>query len=226
MIGIRGFAGALGARIPVDPDAPEARRWLREELAKAPYQAARPNWFDRFSKDFLDWIRSLTAPTGDGLGSWTPVILTLVAVGVIVAAFLIFGLPRINRRSRLPAELFGKDDRRSAEDMRRAAETAASVRDWSLATEELFRAMARGLVERTVLVVTPGTTAHAFAARAAAAFPAEHDRLAAAATAFDGVRYLGVAGTERDYRAMSSLESGLRGAQPVLLEHPVLAADA
>lgn len=224
MIGIRGLNGLAWTRIPVDPDAPEARRWLREELAKAPYQAARPTWFDRWSASFLDWINSLTAPAGDGFGSWTPVILTLALVAVAAAAFLIFGLPRINRRSRLPAELFGEDDRRSSEDMRRAADSAATAGDWGLATEELFRAVARGMVERTVLFVTPGTTAHAFAARAAAAFPAERDRLADAATAFDGVRYLGLAGTEQQYRALASLEGRLRGAKPVSLEHPAPAA--
>lgn len=220
MIGIRGLDGVLRTRIPVDPDAPEARQWLHDELAKAPYQAATPTWFDRLSKSFLDWIGSLTAPTGEDVGNWIPVILTLVAVAVLAAAFLIFGLPRFNRRSRLPSELFGEDDRRSADDMRRAAAAAASAGDWSLASQEMFRALARGLVERTVLVVTPGTTAHAFAARAAGAFPAERDALAEAAEYFDRVRYLGLPGTEQGYLAMASLESELQGAKPVRLEHP------
>ena len=37
----------------------------------------------------------------------------------------------------------------------------------------MFRAVARGLAERTVLTVTPGTTASGFATRAGAAFDAE-----------------------------------------------------
>jgi hypothetical protein len=208
------------ADIPVDPSAPDAQQWLRDELAKAPYQAARPTWFDRLSQAFLDWLGSLTAPSGDGFIAWVPLIITALVVGVMVAAFLIFGLPRLNRRSRLPAGLFGDDDRRTAEDMRRAGQAAALSGDWSLAIEEVFRAIARALVERTVLTVTPGTTAHDFAARAAVAFPDERGRLADAAVAFDQVRYLGRTGTEQGYRTLSDLESALAAAQPSVLAEP------
>ena len=210
--------GVLRARIPVDPNAPDAQQWLRDELAKAPYQAAKPTWFDRLSKAFFDWINSLTTPTGEGFGSWIPVILTLVVVAALVAVFLIFGQPRLNQRSQLRAELFGEDDRRSADDMRRSAVAAAAGGDWSLASQEMFRALARGLAERTVLVVTPGTTAHSWAARAADAFPAERGRLPRAAEVFDQVRYLGVAGTQQGYLTVAALESDLRGARPVAHE--------
>ncbi|MBC7441808.1 MAG: DUF4129 domain-containing protein [Ramlibacter sp.] len=206
--------------IPVDPDAPEAQRWLREELAKAPYQAARPTWFDRVSSAVLDWFGSLSAPSGDGLTGWIPLIVTVVLAAVVVAALLIFGLPRLNRRSRLPADLFGVDDRRSAADLRRAALGAAANREWSLASAEMFRALARGLSERTILVAVPGTTAHSFAAQAAEAFPGEQGRLAEAAETFDGVRYLGEAGTEARFLALAALESDLRSARPSHSEDP------
>lgn len=212
----------LWARIPVDPDAPDAQRWLRDELAKAPYQAAKPTWFDRLSEAFFDWINSLTESTGDGFVNWVPVILTLVAVAVLVAVFLIFGRPRLNQRSQLPGELFGEDDRRGADEMRRSAVAAAAGGDWSLASQEMFRALARGLAERTVLIVTPGTTAHSWTARAANAFPAERGRLSEAAEVFDQVRYLGVAGTQQGYLAVAALESDLRSAKPVASDHSVL----
>ncbi|MGO4692504.1 DUF4129 domain-containing protein [Glaciibacter sp. 2TAF33] len=208
------------ADIPVDPSAPDAQQWLRDELAKAPYQAARPTWFDRLSQAFFDWLGSLTAPSGDGFIAWVPLIITVLVVGVVVAAFLIFGLPRLNRRSRLAAELFGDDDRRTADDMRRAGQAAAQRGDWGPAIEELFRAIARGLVERTVLTVTPGTTSHEFALRAAVAFPAERGRLAEAALAFDQVRYLGRSGTEQGYRALSELDRALATAQPAVFAAP------
>jgi hypothetical protein len=220
MIGGSRLETVVRAAIPVEPYAPEARRWLSEELAKAAYQAARPTWFDRLSKAILDWFSSLTAPSGEGFGAWVPLIVTVVAVAMIVAAVLIFGLPRLNRRSRLPAVLFGTDDRRSAVDLRRAALAAASHRDWSLASAEMFRALARGLFERTVLIVTPGTTAHALAARAAEAFPQERVRLTRAAEVFDGVRYLGAEGTEPDFLALAALESDLRAATPLRHEDP------
>lgn len=206
--------------IPVDPDAPEARQWLREELAKAPYEAARPTWFDRLSTAVLDWFTSLTAPSADGFAAWVPLLLTVAVVVVVGAAILIFGLPRLNRRSKLASDLFGVDDRRTAADLRRAALAAASHRDWNLASAEMFRALARGLSERTILIVTPGTTAHSFAVRAAEAFPGEGVRLREAAELFDGVRYLGIEATEQRFLALAALESDLRAARPLHREDP------
>lgn len=206
--------------IPVDPTAPEARRWLQEELAKAPYEAARPTWFDQLSQAFMDWLNSLTVPSGGGFGAWIPLIITIVVVAVLVTAFLIFGLPRLNRRSHLSPELFGEDDRRSADDMRRAARAAAASGDWSLACMEQFRAIARSLAERTVLVVTPGTTAHHFARRAQAAFPAEGARLAESADLFDRVRYLYKPAGENDFRALETLDGDLGRTTPGAFQPP------
>lgn len=213
-------SGPLFTGVPVDPDAPTATGWLRDELAKPQYQAARPTWFDRVSKAFLDWFASLGAPSGAGLGPWVPLIVTIVIIAVVVVAVLVFGLPRLNRRSALQHELFGRNDGRSADELRRAALSAASHRDWNLAISEMFRAIARSLVERTVLFTTPGTTAHSFAARAATAFPDERVSLQAAADLFDGVRYLGAEGTESGFLSLAAFESDLRTRTPTRREDP------
>lgn len=215
--------GSLIAR-SLDPDAREAQRWLRDELAKAPYQTAQPTWFDRLSKAVVDWFASLTAPDGGAFGSWVPVIIIVIVVALLVVAWLIFGPPRLNRRSRLAEELFAEDDRRTADDMRRSATDAAQRGDWSLASTEIFRALARGLAERTVLTVSPGTTAHDFGRRAARAFPTAEDRLAAAAGVFDDVRYLDRPGTKAGFRELLDLERQLSSAVPTLLESPELSA--
>ena len=220
MISGLGLGMTMLTGIPVDPDAPEARRWLREELAKAPYQAAQPTLFDRLSRAILDWFGSLVAPSGAGFAGWVPLIVTIVVAAVLAALFLIFGLPRLNRRGAVAADLFGVNDRRSAADLRTAALAAASHRDWNLAGTEMFRALARGLFERTILMTTPGTTAHSFAERAAEAFPGEKVRLASAADLFDGLRYLGQVGTEEGFLALAALETDLRGAAPVRREDP------
>jgi hypothetical protein len=206
--------------VPVDPDAPEARRWLEEELAKAPYQAARPTWFDRLSESILDWLGSLFSGTGPGAEGWLPVIVTVLVLAALVAAFWIFGMPRLNRRQREQSSLFGADDRRSAEDLRRAAQSAAAASDWDSAVTDMYRALARGLEERTVLRPLPGSTAHELAARAAAAFPEAGDRLATAADTFDAVRYLGKDAGERDFIAMADLERHLRSAPATGLSVP------
>lgn len=208
------FAAAPFADVPVTPDGPDARRWLVDELSKAPYQAAKPNWFDLLSQAVKDWIGSLFGPGSGTLGPLLIVVLVVLIAALIVVAFIVFGLPRLNRRSGQLGEVFGEADRRDADALRRAAEAAAASGDWTTAIEELFRALARGLAERTILTVNPGTTAHGFGSRAASAFPAERTRLSEAAELFDRVRYLGVTGTWEDYTTLSELEGRLRTARP------------
>ena len=202
--------------VPVDPDAPDAAQLLINELAKPQYQAAKPTLFDLVAKSLQDWLSSLRlgdlqGPPALGLG----IILILVVVGIIVA-FLIFGLPRFNRRSAVTGALFGEDDARSAATMRRDAEAAAARGDYSTAVAEMFRAIARGLAERVIATTNPGTTARDFAANAAVTFPALADALRTSATSFDEVRYLGRVGTEQQYEQVAALERDLRAATPAL----------
>jgi hypothetical protein len=202
--------------VPVDPDPPEARDWLIDELAKPVYQAAQPTLFDRIAKAIADWLASLQfgdiqGPPALGFG----VIIALVVVGLVVA-FLIFGVPRLNRRSAVAGSLFGDDDDRTAVRMREDAEEAAARGDFSAAIAEMFRAIARGLAERTIVTTTPGTTARDFARRAGLVFPDLADSLVESAAAFDDVRYLGRDGTHERYRDMASLERSLRAARPAL----------
>jgi hypothetical protein len=209
----------LPASVPVDPDAETAREWLLSELGKPPYQAARPSWFDRVAQGIGDWLDSLRVPDGAGISGLVPLIVVLVVVALIVVAFVVFGRPRLNRRSRIePGALFGADDTRSAAELRASAARAASQGDYTLAVEEAFRALARALAERTVVLTAPGTTARDFAGRAAQAFPARGAELAAAAALFDEVRYLGAAGSRVQYDQISALDRQLQGDRPAALE--------
>ena len=202
--------------VPVDPDAPDATEWLITELSKPAYQAAKPTLFDMISKAISDWLASLQlgsagAPPTLGLG----VVVALIA-GALVVAFLIFGLPRLNRRSAVTGSLFGEDDARSSARIRQDAERAAADGDYSTAVVEMFRAIARGLAERTIVTTTPGTTANGFAVRAATAFPDLAERLTESADAFDGVRYLDRTGERQQYESIAALERSLRAASPAL----------
>ena len=203
--------------VPVDPDAPEARRLLLEELEKAKYGVApepEPTWFDDWLRSVREWFSGLF----DGVGNvdnpvWL-VVLVIVIVAALVVAFLLFGVPRLNRRSKAGGELFAEDDERDAAALRDAAKRAAAVGDYALAIGELFRALARVLTERTLVITHPGTTAHGFARRATAVFPDAGGRLAKAADDFDGVRYLGHPGTVEQWEALVALERELRTATP------------
>ncbi len=201
---------SLWAEVPVDPDADEARDWVLNELSDPRYEAAKPTWFDRVSAAIFEWFESLFSGTPAGPSPLLLAIIVVIVVAALVAAFVIFGMPALNRRSSVAGELFGEDDGRSAEALRRDAAAAAARGDWSRAIEESFRAIARGLAERTILATTPGTTAHGFASSASGAFPALASGLSDAADTFDRVRYLGKVGTEAEYRRVAELERELR----------------
>jgi len=205
--------GLLPLDVPVDPDAAEARDWIIAELSKPEYRAAEPTWFDRLSQAFLDWLGSLTFSPGGAIQAPLLFVVGGILVAAAVVAYLIFGPPRLGRRSAVVGTLFGDDDSRDAAAMRRAAADAAARQDYTLAIEEQFRAIARALAERTVLTVSPGTTAHSFATRAAAAFPQLADQLGDAAETFDGVRYLGRPGTREGYLTLTALDAELRTAR-------------
>jgi hypothetical protein len=206
--------GRLGADVPVDPNGDQARRWIIDELSKPQYQAAQPNWFDRASSAFYNWITSLDLSRLGGAQTPILLIITVVIVAAIVAAFLIFGRARLNRRSTVSGGLFGEEDERDAVAIKAAAEVAASRGDWTLAIIEMFRSIARGLAERTVVTTHPGTTAHDFAADAGRAFPASAESLRTVAATFDRVRYLGRPGSEREFLDAAALESELRRSSP------------
>jgi hypothetical protein len=203
---------------PVDPDRPEAHDLLQEELLKPEYLQAKPTPWDNFIGDLTDWINHLTFGQAQGPPAFGLLIVVLVIVALLVIAFFVFGLPRINRRSRVTGSLFGEDDARTAAQMRTAAEAAAAKSDYATAIAEMFRSIARGLAERTILSTSPGTTAHDFGARAALAFPQETRALADAALAFDDVRYLGRPGTPAQYDAIQRLERQLRATRSASLE--------
>jgi len=220
-VGVSGLLAALLAivplDVPVDPGADEARDLLREELSKQEYLAAKPTWFDLLIQSFTDWLNQLTTGTSSGgPPSFGILVVAIVVIALLVVAFLIFGLPRINRRSSVTGSLFGEDDARTSAMMRSAAELAASAGNYELAIAEMYRAIARGLAERTVLTTSPGTTALGFSSRAARAFPAQATALADAAAAFDDVRYLDRPGTEARYTQVATLERQLRAAKPAL----------
>lgn len=204
--------------VPVDPDRPKAHDLLQEELLKTEYLQAKPTWWDTFISGLGDWMNGLNFGNAQGPPALGLLVVVLVIAAALVIAFLIFGLPRVNRRSRVTGSLFGEEDARTAAQMRTAGVAAAARADYATAIAEMFRSIARGLAERTVLSTSPGTTAHDFGARAAVVFPQQQRELAEAALAFDDVRYLGRPGTAAQYDGVERLERQLRAARPVALE--------
>lgn len=210
-----GAAGAVRLDAPVEPESDEARRLILDELSKPQYAAAQPTWFDQLASAVWDWLTNLRLE-GATIEFGLMALVVAVVVGVIVAAFLLFGVPRMRRRSAVTGPLFGVDERRTSDELRAAARAAARAEDWSTAIEEHFRAIARSLQERTVFTPAPGTTAQGFARAATESFPEHAVDLRSAATAFDDVRYLEHEGTREQYEALVELDRTLEGTAPIL----------
>lgn len=211
----------LPFEVPVDPDRDEARRLLEEELEKARYQQdttrpETPEWL----RDLYRWIEDLLGSlTGEGTAPGWIGVLVIVALVVLVVLFLVFGVPRLRARSRIPAtgdELFEADDHRDAQAMRRDAEAAARAGRYGEAIAERFRAIARSLHERTLVSTVPGSTAHDVARRAARPLPDHAAAIELAATDFDAVRYLGDPGDAERYARMAALDAAVQRTRPRL----------
>ena len=134
--------------------------------------SAQPNAFDLAMQSIRDWIVELFEGASGIPGPLLALLVLVVVVVLVVVGLLVFGLPRLRRRRRR---------RRAA--LRRPATAATSRRcagaprpraeagDWPLAIEERFRAIVRGIVDRDLVRVHPGTTARGVADAAAVPFP-------------------------------------------------------
>ncbi|MCP2637488.1 DUF4129 domain-containing protein [Microbacterium sp. HD4P20] len=211
---------------PLTPDGEEGRDWAERELSDPVYDIAEPTPFDRIARAIGDFIASLLSPeVSGGWASAFAVVAAVVVVGVIVAAFLVWGLPRATRRAPRSAPLlFGESEHRSASELRAAAAAHARAGEWEPAVVLRFRALARGCLERGVVDPPPGATVHGFARAAAGAFPQHAARLEEAAAAFDDVRYLRRPGTPELYRLVAEVDDVVASSRPAARERQEVAS--
>jgi hypothetical protein len=199
---------------PLDPGAAQARDLLERELAKPEYQSAKPNPLQSVAQAIVDWLNSITLGGHGGLAPLATTLIVIVAAAALVVAFLVFGLPRLNRRTTIVGSLFGEDDHRDAEQMRASARRAADAGDYATAIEEQFRAIARGLAEHGILTTFPGTTATGFARQAESRFGELREPLETAASSFNSVRYLDGLGSFEQWMQVAALDEHLRVSRP------------
>ncbi|HEX5728278.1 DUF4129 domain-containing protein [Microbacterium sp.] len=201
---------------PLTPDGDEARRWAEQELTDPAYAAAEPTPLDRIARAIGEFVERLFSVQLSGdWGPWVAVLAAGLFAVVILAAVLIWGVPRATSRSRGAVELFGVDEQRTAAELRRAAASCAARSEWDAAIVLRFRALARGVVERGAADAPPGATVHAFARAASRAFPASGADLESAAAAFDDVRYLRRPGTEELYRRIAAVDDTIAATRPL-----------
>lgn len=211
--------------LPLIPDGDEGREWAERELADPRYAAAEPTPLDRLAQavnDFLESLFGVQAPTD--LGPAVLVGLALLAIALIVVAFVIWGRPRVSHRTGASVPLFGEDSVRTAADLRREASERAASRDWDAAIVLRFRALARSAIERGIVAARPGATAQSFARAAGRAFPTLAQPLSQAASVFDDVRYLRRPGSAADYERVSATDDAAASSRPRSDDHAPVAA--
>lgn len=202
--------------VPVDIDRDPARLRAIEELRDPAYSAARPGLFQQIMRWLGQRISELLAELNGVPGGPLGVLLVLgLLIVLIVVVRLRIG--RVSRAARAAGEVF-TGRRRSADEYRRAAREAAARGQLADAVRERFRALVRGLEERTVLDERSGRTADEAAAEAGVQLPDLAGDLAAAARLFDDVHYGGRPGSDAGYQMLTGLDERVQRAKPVLVD--------
>ncbi len=195
---------------PLDPTSPEARQWVRDELARG-YQTEPSPW-----ERFVEWLRSLLS--GEAISSSLPAWVVPVVVVVLLAlvALVVLRLVRPEagaaRAGRAPGAV--DEEGLRADDYRRRAAAAAERGAWDDALLDAYRALAAAAVERALLTELPGRTPHEVAVALRPLFPAHAGRLDDAADAFDAVRYGHLPAAEPTARSVLALDAELAGTRP------------
>lgn len=207
----RAVPGLVPAEVPVVPDAEEARGWLERELS-APIYHERPSLLSRL----VDWLSQLfDGVEGVRVGNVGTLLGVVAVLAVLVGvAFLVTGPVRRTRRVAGAGAVLDGDDRRSAAELRSAADAAAARGDWSAAVADRFRAVVRSLEERVVLDERPGRTAHEAVQDAGRRLPAHAADLAAAGRLFDDVVYGDLEAGPADDALLRELDARVAAARP------------
>ncbi len=195
---------------PVTPDATTARQWAVDELSRPEYHHA-----DNLLVRLLRWLSEQFH--GVPVLGVSPGLAALVVVGilavVVLVALWVAGPVRRSRRAVGGRSVLGHDDRRTAAQLRSAADAAAAGGDYSLAVAERFRAIVRDLEERAVLDERPGRTALEVSAEAGRVLLTAARALADGAELFDDVVYGQRPATAADDAAMRAADQQVRAAR-------------
>ena len=208
------LAGRSPLDVPVDPDADTARRWAEQELTNPIYHE-RPNLLMRALEWVVDQLAQMQGRLSglDARAAGT-VIVVVLAVAALIALAVAGPVRRARRARRRSVDVFG-DDRRTAAQLRAAAEGFASEGRWAEAVLDRFRAVLRDLEERTILDERPGRTAHEAADEAGVRLPERAPDLARAGRLFDDVCYGHSPAGEHDARWLAELDRAVADTRPV-----------
>lgn len=204
--------------VPLEPDAPTARRWAEAELTQPIYHE-RPNLLEQA----IEWVLEQLQRTEVALTTVDPrtaavVVSAILLLGVGIALLVAGPVRRAGRRARESVDVFG-DDRRSAAELRASADALAAQGRWSAAVLDRFRAVLRSLEDRALLDDRPGRTAHEAAEEAGHRLPSRADDLTRAGRLFDDVCYGDVQATADDDAWLRELDRLVADTRPAVPAH-------
>lgn len=196
---------------PLNPDPDTARRWLDSELAKPEYLDRPTLW-----QEILRWL-ARHQPTADdvpgGSATASVIVVTLLLVTIVVIVLSV-GRWRAGKVARKASTEIFDDPTLSAAQHRAAGQVALTRSDFARCVQESFRALARGLQERTIIADRAGLTAAEVSVEAARAFPLLQGDLHAAAVTFDEVIYGDAVATRAKAEAAMALEETVASTKP------------
>ncbi|GAA1341894.1 DUF4129 domain-containing protein [Arthrobacter roseus] len=199
--------------VAVTPDDDEARRWLTDELAKAPYVESQPGPLERFWRVVLEWltdaldgVRSLDSDVG--------VLLLGFAALTVIALAIWFIKPRLNAAARLPVDVFDGNKVLEASRHRALAAAAAVDAHYNEALTETLRAVIRSAEERTLIERAPGRTADEVSRLLGDCFQDRTDDIQWLVSRFNEVRYGAGRASAKDYEWARIVDQQLEKTQP------------
>lgn len=197
---------------PLAPSGPQARELLKQELAKPEYQE-RKGVVQRSVEWILDRLQDLLANQGGTLPSlaWLVGLLLLLLVVVLAVTYLRPG--RVHARGEPQESVLG-EQALTAQQLRNRAAEHERAGMFGPASIDYFRTLAVRSVERTLVDVAPGLTAHDIARVLSIRFPDSDAELRTVAATFDAVLYGGRSANARDCSRIRDLEKQLAATRP------------
>ena len=195
---------------PLDPSGDEGRRLLRDELAHSEYHQ------QHLWQRLIDWLNRLfdRSVGAASHSSWVTVLVTMLLVALLaVGLALVLSRLSRDRRTRTRTEALLPQERPSATELRRRAEASLAEGRHGEAVVDGFRALAARQIERGRLDDAPGATAHEVAARLAASYPDQGQRVGQSADLFDATMYGDRLATREDATGVLGLDDALAGAR-------------
>jgi hypothetical protein len=219
------LTAGLRADVPVQPDADQARSWLKAELLDPIYHE-NGSLLETIRAWIIEKVQeALSAVSAVGSNRAALVVVAIALITATVALLVAGPVRRARSTARLSHDVL-VDDTRSASELRAASAVHADAGRFNEAVLDRFRAVLRSLEERTVLDPRPGRTADEAAREAGHRFPQHSTAFQDAGHLFDDVCYGDLAADTQSYHRVCELDDSIAASRPTAAVAQPTDADA